>query len=147
MQWFGDIARNCAHRKQNESVNVVDLSWMTERGSVALISSTVNKPGEWFIDSAATKHMTYDKMRIKNYVVYEEPTKIYLGNDTVVLPYGEGNVNLTPSTVCSKLDKELDICSCHDTNGCRSDLWQRKYVLVKNGKKIIIRTLPNKKLY
>lgn len=52
---------------------------------VALISSMMNKSNERFIDSAATKHMTSNKSILENYVQYQEPKSIYLGDSTIIL--------------------------------------------------------------
>ena len=67
---------------------------MAELEGVALISSTMNQSNEWFIDSAATKHMTNNKSILENYVQYQEPKSIYLGDSTVILAHGEGKVKL-----------------------------------------------------
>ena len=67
---------------------------MAELEGVALISSTMNRSDEWFIDSAATKHMTNDKSILKNYVQYDQPKDIYLGDSTVIHALGEGKVRL-----------------------------------------------------
>ena len=54
----------------------------------------MTRSNEWFIDSAATKHMTNDRNALLNYVEYEQPTKIYLGDSTVIHALGEGEVRL-----------------------------------------------------
>ena len=77
----GHIVKNCPYNnKQNtgkrESSNME---------GVALISSMMNKSNERFIDSAATKHMTSNKSILENYVQYQEPKSIYLGDSTIIL--------------------------------------------------------------
>ena len=88
----GHIVKNCPYNnKQNTGKR--ESSNMAELEGVALISSTMNNSNEWFIDSAATKHMTSNKSILENYVQYQEPKSIYLGDSTIILAYGEGKVN------------------------------------------------------
>ena len=67
---------------------------MAELEGVALILSTMNQSNEWFIDSAATKYMTNDRSILENYVQYDQPKDIYLGDSTVIHALGEGKVRL-----------------------------------------------------
>ena len=67
---------------------------MAELEGVALISSTLNRSNEWFIDSAATKDMTNNRSILESYVQYDQPKDIYLGDSTVIHPLGEGKVRL-----------------------------------------------------
>ena len=56
----GHIVKNCPYNnKQYNSRR--EGSNMAELEGVALISSTMNRSNEWFVDSAATNHMTNDK--------------------------------------------------------------------------------------
>ena len=65
----GHIVKNCPYNnKQNTGKR--ESSNMAELEGVALISSTMNHSNEWFIDSAATKHMTNNKTILDNYVQY-----------------------------------------------------------------------------
>ena len=66
---------------------------MAELEGIARISSTMNQSNEWFIYSAATKHMTNNKSILDNYVQYQEPKSIYL-RDSTILAHGEGKVKL-----------------------------------------------------
>ena len=155
---IGHVMRNCTYRKPNDSANILDLSH-TECGGIALISSTMKKPGKWFIDSAATKHMTYDRQGIENYVEYKEPTKIYLGNDTVILAHGEGNVHLTtcnPPNVSLDLHKVLYVPNLTKNllsvpamalMGAEVKFDSGSCIIAKDGKEFIIGSLLDKKLY
>ena len=94
--------KNCPYNNRQfnsrrESSNMAELE------GVALISSTVNRSDEWFIDSAATKHMTNDRSILKNYVQYDQPKDIY----TVVHALGEGKVRLP--TVNNTCDVVFDL--------------------------------------
>lgn len=80
---------------------------MAELEGVALISSTMNPSNEWFIDSAATKHMTNDRNILENYVEYDQPKDIYFGDSTVIHALGEGKVRLP--TVNSTNDVVLNL--------------------------------------
>ena len=102
----GHIVKNCPYNnKQYNSRR--ESSNMAELEGVALISSTMNRSNEWFIDSAATKHMTNDRSILQNYIQYDQPKDIYLGDSTVIHAFGEGKVRLT--TVNSTYDVVLDL--------------------------------------
>ena len=49
---------------------------------------------EWFVDSAASSHMTFDKKLIAHYIESDQPKKVFLGNDTWISSVGEGKVRL-----------------------------------------------------
>ena len=49
---------------------------------------------QWFIDSGATKHMTFQRNIITDYKKYKEPSKIYLGDNRIIEAYGEGMSSL-----------------------------------------------------
>ena len=61
---MGHIVRDCPLNRNNS--NKGEHSKIAEGGGIALISST-EPTSEWFIDSAATKHMTHDKSLLMNY--------------------------------------------------------------------------------
>ena len=80
---------------------------MAELEGVAVISSTMNRSDEWFIDSAATKHMTNNRSMLEDFIEYQQPKNIYLGDSTVIHALGEGKVRLP--TVNSSHDVVLDL--------------------------------------
>ena len=49
---------------------------------------------DWFIDSAATSHMTFNKENLFDFIEYKQPTPVYLGNDFVISAVGYGKVRL-----------------------------------------------------
>ena len=62
---------------------------------------TVKKPEDsscWYIDSAATRHMTFDKSILIDFKLFTESerenSKVRLGNDYVIPAIGEGKVRL-----------------------------------------------------
>ena len=101
----GHIVKNCPYNKQYDSRR--ESSNMAELEGVALISSTKNRSDEWFIDSAVKKHMTNEKSILENFVEYQQPKDIYLGDSTIIHALGEGKVRLP--TVNSSHDVVLDL--------------------------------------
>ena len=75
----GHILKNCPYNN-TQNTGKSDSSKLE---GVALISSTINQSNEWFIDSAAKKHIKSNKRILENYVQYQEPRNIYVGNSTV----------------------------------------------------------------
>lgn len=94
---------------------------------VALISSMINKSNERFIDSAATKHMTSNKSILENYVQYQEPKSIYLGDSTIILAYGKGKVKLL--TVNNTRRVVLDIFLCTSRSPSQTEPTQGKQTI------------------
>ena len=62
----------------------------------------MNRSGEWYIDSAATRHMTYDRNILMDFRPYtaEERAKsrVHLGDDSIISAVGEGKVRLPTSS-------------------------------------------------
>ena len=106
----GHMVKNCPlNNKPDNKPNTGrrESSNMAELEGVALISSTMNRSDEWFIDSAATKHMTNDRSMLEDFIEYQQPKNIYLGDSTVIHALGEGKVRLP--TVNSSHDVVLDL--------------------------------------
>ncbi|CAB4020330.1 Retrovirus-related Pol poly from transposon TNT 1-94 [Paramuricea clavata] len=106
----GHIARNCPLNNRKGG-NKGEHSKLAEGGGVALISSTGNS-NEWYVDSAATKHMTNRKDLIINYTQYQTPVNIYLGDNTCIKALGEGMVKLytqNDNTFYLELHKVLNV--------------------------------------
>ena len=107
---------------------------MAELEGVALISSTMSRSDEWFIDLAATKHMTNDRSMLEDFIEYQQPKNIYLGDSTVIHALGEGKVRLPTvnishdvvldlhSVVCTKVDQEPTFSTCNGIDGSRNSL-------------------------
>ena len=103
--------------------------------------------------------MTYDRQGIENYVEYKEPTKIYLGNDTVILAHGEGNVHLTtrsPPNVSLDLHKVLYVPNltknllsvpAMELMGAEVKFDSGSCIVAKDGKEFITGSLLDKELY
>ena len=96
---------------------------------------------------------------IENYVEYKEPTKIYLGNNIIILAHGEGNVHLT---TCNRPNISLDLHQMLYVPNLTKNLLsvpalalmgaEVKFdsgscIIAKDGKEFSIGRLLNKKLY
>lgn len=157
---FGHVARNCPRRpKRNENSN------MAEEDGIALISSgpspnRMNKCHKWFVDSAATKHMTHEKETLLDYIEYKQPTNIYLGDNTVIHAKGEGTVKLSTTNsgrnvtlelhkvlFVPDLTKNLMSVPAMALMGAEIRFNQDTCVVLKDGKEFIIGNLINNKLY
>ena len=107
----GHVARHCNNtarwNNQNsqgrEQVNVAEFQ--TDGGvhhdialcTTNLSANNVNEGAEnsdWFIDSAASKHMTFHKDIMHDYENYETPHPVSLGDDSTILAEGKGKVSL-----------------------------------------------------
>ena len=95
-QQVGHIVKNCPLNKKPGQSNIAEEKQTNEDSDVALNSTLANQKQSnyWFIDSGATKHMTFRRDLITDYVQYKTPSKIYLGDNTVIKAYGEGKVRL-----------------------------------------------------
>lgn len=52
------------------------------------------KDHRWLLDSGATKHMTFQRELLQDYVAFSKPQKVMLGNDSMVEAHGSGTVKL-----------------------------------------------------
>ena len=118
---------------------------------------------EWFIDSGATKHMTNDKNILSNYHQYEQPSQIYLGDDSDILAYGEGQLRMPTShhdgsdqqgflalrkvLFVPKLSKNLLSVSAMTQMGAEVTFDKEKCMVSKDEKTITIGHCINGKLY
>lgn len=95
---FGHIVKNCPLNKKPNQSNITEESKQAEGESegIALSSTSTSKEknDQWFIDSGATKHMTFQRNIMTDYEKYEKPSKIYLGDNRVIKAYGEGKVKI-----------------------------------------------------
>ena len=157
---IGHVVKNCPLNRRN-SVNISENSEHSERQGfesedVAPSLST----NEWFIDSAATKHMTYSRSILMDFIQYKDPLKIYLGDSTVVLASGEGKVRLPtcdgPDNVflalhkvlfVPKLTKNLLSVPAVAQIGAEIGFDKEKYIVLKDNKQYNIGHVLDGKLY
>ena len=117
---------------------------------------------EWFIDSAASKHMTFKRDALTDFVEYENPHPIGLGDDHVLLASGHGNLrvqmvdidsgnqfNLTLSKVLyvPKIKKNLISVGQMAENGAEVYFDKEKCVVNRNYRCVTIGTAVGDKLY
>ena len=100
--WFDHIAKYCSVNKENRQSNIaVDRNEVVTKKElfvipdIALASAVKYGPSkEWFIDSGATKHATFQKHLLSEYNELRRPSKIYFGGNSVISAIGEGKVKL-----------------------------------------------------
>ena len=149
----GHIVRNCPLNRNNSKGEHTNIA---EGGGVALISCT-EPTNEWFIDSAATKHMTRDKSLLINYTQYKTPTDIYLGDNTAIRALGEGMVKLPMGTdfhlelhkvlYVPKLAKNLLSVPAMISMCAEVKFRNEECIVSKEGKDYVIGKLVNGTLY
>ena len=132
---------------------------------IALATSTSNaniEKREWFIDSGASKHMTFNKDGFSEYFPYSQATEVYLGDDSIILAEGEGTVRI-PLYINSerelkelklqkvlyipKLTKNLVSVAAMTLNGAEVYFDKERCIVLKNDKYITIGHSVNGKLY
>ena len=86
-----DVRANMALSTELNDINNTDYNQRTN-----------SKKQEWYIDSAATRHMTYDKSILIDFRWFSEEeklmSKVKLGNDYIIPAVGEGKVRLATSS-------------------------------------------------
>ena len=144
---------NKPYNSKRESSNMAELE------GVALISRTMNRSNEWFIDSAATQHMTNYRSILENYMEYDQPKDIYLGDSTVIYALGEGKVRLpTVNSINNDLDlhkvlfvpkvtKNLLSVPVMALMGAEIRFDKDKCLVLKDDKEFVIGCLLHDKLY
>ncbi len=83
-------------------------------GEIALASSIKHKLSNGlYIDSAASKHMTFDEGILFDYITYKKPLPIHIGDNNVIYAHGEGKSKITccdgPATTVITLQKVLHV--------------------------------------
>ena len=66
----------------------------TDDGAFGASSSSC-EPGRWIVDSAASSHMTPVKEALVDYVEFDKPQMVCLGDGRTVEAFGRGNVHLS----------------------------------------------------
>ena len=121
-------------------------------------SSKVAVDHEWYIDSAATKHMSNKRSVLQNFIKYEAPTQVFLGDESNILAFGEGQLRLpTANGTClalkqvlwvPKLSKNLLSVPTMTKSGSQVIFDKDKCCVVnKEGRSLTIGHCINEKLY
>ena len=149
--------RNLDKKDDNHcSINQIIL----QSDDIALTSNSnnVTSKTEWFIDSVASSHMTYDKTIFMDFVSYGQPSQVFLGDDTVISAAGEGKVRLPTHNddVYIALNKVLfvpklakNLLSVHAMTkmGAEVTFDKEKCVILKDNKKFTVGHILDGKLY
>ena len=89
----GEIPSSSSNDVKNEFFHEDDIALSTECGN-----RSGSRTGEWYIDSAASRHMTYDSDILLDFRILtdeeREKCKVYLGDDSYISAVGEGKVRL-----------------------------------------------------
>ena len=153
----GHIVRNCPLNNNRNYKG--EQSHLVEEGKHIALISTMEPNDKWFIDSAATKHMTHNKNLLMDYIEYDTPTEIYLGDNTVIHAEGEGMVKLFTGgdTGCyldlhkvlyvPKLAKNLLSVPIMASMEAEVHFDKEKCIVSKDGKNFVIGKLVNGTLY
>ena len=95
-------ARDCYKKKRDEGAakqkaNLVNQQTSSKTKSSEFALKSANKPtgNEWWIDSGASQHMTYDRKSIEDFEKFEKPLCIQLADNSCLYSYGKGNIYLT----------------------------------------------------
>ena len=80
----GKRSAHCAENQKGDDVANLE----------ALITSDEDNKSGWIIDSGATQHMTFERNRLTDFVMFEQPCKVNLGDNRSILAYGKGIYNL-----------------------------------------------------
>lgn len=77
----------------------------------ALVTSDRYVKFDWIIDSGATQHMSFDLDSLEEYVEFQKPCSVNLGDNRVIFAYGRGTYRVTSdvhgSTECIALKDVL----------------------------------------
>ena len=154
---IGHIARECLNNNRGsqsnqEQGNFVDsFQGLSLEDEYAFITGDINnadcKRDDWFIDSAATVHMSYERESFDDYKAYEDPKCVALGDNAVIFAEGEGTVRL-PVYVGSEiiqitlrnvlyvphLKKNLFSVPAATASGAEVHFDNEKCIVLKNGK-------------
>ena len=95
---LGHWARECRKPKKEkpkegkEKQDGASYNVSTEHASFYSSKRVNQKDLTWYIDSGASQHMSYDKEMMVDYVHFENPQKVRLGDNRVVQALGKGNI-------------------------------------------------------
>ena len=158
-----DNGNNDGRWNRDQGNFVSSFSNMNMNDNLALSTNNYQAVQEdWFIDSAASIHMTFDKNSLVNYIEYDKPKPIGLGDDTILLAMGEGTLHIpmfdpdtnkqftmTLSNVhfVPKLTKNLLSVGTMTTKGAEVLFDNDKCIVHKDGRSITIGHAVGKKLY
>ena len=62
--------------------------------ALATSNESIRVDDNWWIDSGATQHMTPEKDRMQNFVVFGTPRKVKLADNSILNSYGKGDLKM-----------------------------------------------------
>lgn len=148
----GHFAKDCPIGNTNQNNQKADKSGDSENKqskrrafiTVGLSTANVNQINSkkessdlWYQDCAATQHMTYCKDWITDFIEFEEPTMVMIGDATELKGIGMGDVKLEAfnGKECYKIILKNVLCAPKMT------LLDKGYVQTANANKSIFKTL------
>ena len=91
------FARDCTKKKRDEAAKQKAnlANGKAKLSEVALKTGNTENSKEWWIDSGASQHMTYERKSIEDFHKFDEPLRIQLADNSCLYSYGKGDVYLT----------------------------------------------------
>ena len=155
-QQVGHLVKTFPLNGKHGHSSIAEHDCKQQNDDIALTSGMTCR---WYIDSGATKHMTFEKDLIVDFIEYKQPSKNYLG-DKVIEVYGEGkerlscydesdSVELTLNKVLyvPDLSKNLLSVSAMAQMGAEVLFNDGKCIISKDEREITIGHLVDSKLY
>ena len=99
------MVKNCPQNNKHGESYIADTDAITEQIETRTIENQLEKialPAStrcelnngWYVDSGATRHMTFQKNLLLGFVEFNKPSRIYLGDNRVISATGEGKVKI-----------------------------------------------------
>ena len=92
---FGRFNNNAQRKEDGNFVDCFNKLSVDEELALTISSNVYQSKYDWFIDSAASKHMTFQMSVFSDFTMYDEPIEIFLGDNTVIFAEGEGSVRIS----------------------------------------------------
>ena len=163
--------KNFPQNKKHGESYIADTDAITEQikthttedqlEEIALPASTRREMNNgWYVDSGATRHMTFQRNLLLDSVEFNKPSRIYLGDNRVISATGEGKVKIPCTDGANKivltlekvlfvpeLTKNLLSVSSIAKNGGIVKFDEQRCTVSKEGKNITIGNIVDGKLY
>lgn len=87
---FGHWKRDCPN-KTDGKVRKDGDAFIGER---LFLESTTSEENTWYVDSGASDHMCNKRHWFKNYIDFDKPRSIRVGNGAIIPAFGTGDINI-----------------------------------------------------
>ena len=102
----GHFATDCFKRKANEKqhhnqvaahrIESINNPDDYDSPEIALVTDHgLPEYDEWWIDSGASQHMTFEKKGLRDYVEFKDPLRVKLADNNILLAYGKGSLRFS----------------------------------------------------